>query len=820
MEAEVGYWKEQLKDAAVLELPTDHARPASPSYRGGRERVEISRECSEGLRKISQREGATLFMLLMAAFKALLMRYSGKEDISIGTSIANRTRREMEGLIGFFVNTLVMRTEMRGNPSFRETIRREREVALGAYAHQEVPFEKLVEEINPERDLSRSPLFQVMLALQNAGQGGSDLRGLKVYEIEKQTGVALYDLMLELTEGREGIAGWIEYSRDLYTGETIRRMAGHYERVVEEVVRDAERRIREIELMSEAERRQIVEEWNETERTCGETRLAHELLAQQARQRGEAIAVKSEKGELSYGELDRRANQLGNYLKRSGVGQEDVVGICADRSAEMVIAISGVLKAGAAYLPIDSSYPEERVKYILEDAGVKVLLTQGEAGRQLEEWTLAAPLIDLESSWEKIERESTDSPRVEMGEDSLAYIIYTSGSTGLPKGVVVEHHGVINLANWQAHAFHLSPQSQISQFFSYSFDGAVGETFMALLNGATLVISAPDDLEPQRLVAFLSRHRINLAVFVPSVIKQLDSERVEHPEMLTIVSVGESCPVELAAEWSKRCRFVNAYGPTEYTVYSHIWEVKQGVKELGCVPIGYPIDNTKSYILDDRLNPAPPGVIGEIYLAGTGISRGYLNQPQVTADKLIPNHFFHDQRPENLGLISLESAREEIDRFKGDNGFTRWNDQWKNHSKIESVPLERMMDSVKGLDSDLIESTVLFIEKYCSDDFAYNGFNRYFQEGANDSYASCGINHDILKLLFPYRSFNGLKGMDFCFGNAEILKTLSEIGAEMRGVELSPFMVQRARENDLNVRMAKVDIPPGMFPRDCGIEEE
>jgi len=333
LEAEIEHWKKQLQNAAVIELPADHARPAAPSYRGSRESVSIGKELNEGLRKLSQREGATLFMLLMAAFKVVLMRYSGVEDISVGTVVANRTRREVEGLIGFFVNTLVMRTDLSGNPSFRELVQREREVALGAYAHQDAPFEKMVEEINPERDLSRSPLFQVMLVLQNTSREELEIKGLKVREIGAEIGTAKFDLTLGMTEGEEGIEGCLEYSRDLYEGETIRRMARHYVRVAEEVVRDAEQRIREIELLSETEKRQILEEWNETRREYGETLLVHEVIAEQARRSGDMIAVSSEQGELSYGELDRRTNQLAHYLKSRGIGREDLVGICAERSA-------------------------------------------------------------------------------------------------------------------------------------------------------------------------------------------------------------------------------------------------------------------------------------------------------------------------------------------------------------------------------------------------------------------------------------------------------------------------------------------------------
>src|SRR5499427_8065680 len=312
MEREVEYWKKQLKDSAVLEMPTDHARPAVPSYRGSRERVEISEDASASLRKLSQREGATLFIVLMAAFKTVLMRYGGGEDLSVGTSIANRTRREVEGLIGFFVNQLVMRTDLSGNPSFRELIRREREVALGAYAHQQAPFEKLVEEINPDRDLSRSPLFQVMMTIENARKEKLEIRGLKLSEVGQETEAANFELMLMLEESKAGTTGVLEYSLDLYEGETIRRMARHYEKVLEEVARDPEQLIGEIELMSEGEKAQVIVEFNQTRREYDANQCLPALIEAQAEKNGEKIAIVCEEEKVSYGELNRRANQLAN----------------------------------------------------------------------------------------------------------------------------------------------------------------------------------------------------------------------------------------------------------------------------------------------------------------------------------------------------------------------------------------------------------------------------------------------------------------------------------------------------------------------------
>jgi amino acid adenylation domain-containing protein len=645
LEREVGYWKERLKDAAVMELPTDHPRPAGPSYRGGRERVEIGPELSEGLKRLSQREGATLFMTLMAAFKVVLMRYSGEEDVSVGTVIANRGRREVEGLIGFFVNTLVMRTDLGGNPSFRELIGREREVCLGAYARQEAPFEKLVEEINPERDLSRNPLFQVMMVLQNAGREELEMSGLKVRGIGDETVAAKFDLTLTLTEGGGGIAGSLEYSLDLYEGETIRRMTGHYERVLNEVVRDVEQRIGEIELMSEAERRQIVEEWNETGREYGEGRLVHEVIAEQARRNGEAIAVKSERGELSYGELDRRTARLARYLGNKGIGPEDVVGISTDRSAEMVIAMLGVLKSGAAYLPIEGSYPEERVRYMLEDAKVKALLTQGEAGKRWSDNRVTPQVIDLESDWEQIIEGREDGPNLKVDGDNLAYVIYTSGSTGRPKGVMVRHGGLVNYLKWASEAYRIEEGEGAPVNSSAGFDLTVTSLYGPLVSGKKVdLLDEEEGIEG--LAKALSREgEYSLVKITPAHLDIL-AQQMEDVEMegraRVLVIGGEELRAVRLRHWHERARgtrLINEYGPTEAVVGCCVYEVDgtEGVREA--VPIGKPIANAQIYILDEELRPVPIGVRGEIYISGAGLARGYLGKPELTADRFIPNQF-------------------------------------------------------------------------------------------------------------------------------------------------------------------------------------
>jgi amino acid adenylation domain-containing protein/non-ribosomal peptide synthase protein (TIGR01720 family) len=643
MENEIEYWKERLKDAAIIELPTDHARPAEPSYRGGEVKVAIDKELIEGLRRLSQREGGTLFMALMAAFKVLLMRYSGEEDVSVGTAIANRTRREIEGLIGFFVNTLVMRTDLGGNPSFRELVKREREVALGAYARQEAPFEKLVEEINPNRDLSRSPLFQVMMVLQNTGRAGIDLRGLKVREIDDETKTAKFDLTLMLVEGREGIAGCLGYSHDLYEEETIRRMVRHYEKLVKEVVRDAEQRVREIDLMSAAEKEHVLVEFNRTERKFERAHCIHELIEMQAERRQGETAVVYEEEVVTYGELNARANQLAHHLRKLGVGPEALVGLCLERSVEMVVGLLGVLKAGGAYVPLDPSYPSERLTFMLEDAQVSVLLTQERLLPFLP--AHVARVISLDRDWSDIGNESAENPE-KWGEfANPAYVIYTSGSTGRPKGVVIAHGAIMNHMLWMQESFPLDERDRVLQKTPFSFDASVWEFFAPLLVGGQLIVARPGGHQDSSYLARLIIEReVTILQVVPSMLRILLGE----PEMERCQSLrrvfcgGEVLTPDLRDQFFSRlsAELHNLYGPTEATIDATSWSCRRDEKSTReAVPIGRPVANVKAYVFDEWLEPTPVGVVGELYLGGAGVGLGYLRRPEMTAERFIPHRF-------------------------------------------------------------------------------------------------------------------------------------------------------------------------------------
>jgi amino acid adenylation domain-containing protein len=646
LEKEVGYWKERLKDAAVMELPTDRARPAAPSYRGGRERVEIGKELSQELRRLSQREGATLFMVLMAAFKLILMRYSGEEDVSVGTVIANRTRREVEGLIGFFVNTLVLRTDLGGNPSFAELMRREREVSLGAYGHQEAPFEKLVEEINPDRDLSRSPLFQVMMALQNTRREEMEIRGLKVIEQEVETGVSKFDLTLGLTEAGEGIVGSLEYSEELYDGETIRRMARHYEKVLEEVVRNAERRIRQIELLGEAEKRQITEEWNETERKYEEARLAHEMIRDEARRNPEAVAVNCEHRQLSYRELNRRANQLGQYLMELGVGPDVRVGICLERSIELIVGMLGILKAGGAYVPMDTSFPASRLKMIAEDAEIRFLITEEKlAGRYA---ARTAKQIWMDRDWRTISMGSGEDFQSAVTEENAAYVIYTSGSTGRPKGVLVTHRSVRNLFNALNERMSFGEKDVWSCSHSYAFDFSVWEIWGALIYGGRLALATELVARaPEEFYDLIGEEGVTILSQTPSAFRQLIKvDEVAGAgrklNLRAVVFGGEALEYQSLKGWIERRgdespALINMYGITETTVHTTYKRVKsEELKEAVGSVIGEPLANIRMSVLDEYMEPAPVGVIGELYVGGEGLARGYLGKEELTAERFLP----------------------------------------------------------------------------------------------------------------------------------------------------------------------------------------
>ncbi len=657
LETQIAYWQKQLDGISVLNLPTDRPRPAVPSYKGSRQFLELPQSLNQALEALSHQEGVTLFMTLLAAFQTLLYRYTQQEDIVVGSPIANRNRSEIEGLIGFFVNSLVLRTYLGGNPTFRELLSRVREVTLAAYAHQDLPFEKLVEELHPQRDLSHHPLFQVAIALQNTPIEVLELPGLTLSLFENECLSAKLDLEFHLWQDLESLKGQVVYSTDLFDDTTITRMLGHFQTLLESIVANPQQRIRDLAILTEKELSQLLIEFNlnQSKIRLGKFALSgnthsvltppgnfpqnpkfkinkcfHQLFESLVEQTSDAIAVVFEDKQLTYRELNIQANQLAHHLQQVGVVPDLLVGICLERSIEMIVGLLGILKAGGAYLPLDPTYPQERLSFMLEDAQVSILLTHSSL----------APLfkggcydlsVCIDKDWQTIVQHSQENPTSSVTSDNLAYVIYTSGSTGEPKGVLIEHRGLCNMAQAQIETFNLQATNRILQFASLNFDASIFEIVMALSTGGTLYLANKESRVPGQALIKLLQQGITHVTLTPAVLAVLPL--AELPALQTIICAGESCSQEIVKRWFKSGRrFFNAYGPTEATVWSTVAEITDlGEKP----PIGRPIANTQIYILDEHLQLVPIGTIGELYISGDGLARGYLNRPELTATRFL-----------------------------------------------------------------------------------------------------------------------------------------------------------------------------------------
>ncbi|MEH2001258.1 MAG: amino acid adenylation domain-containing protein [Nostoc sp.] len=640
LQSQLSYWQQQLKDApALLPLPTDRPRPAVQTFAGVYQKFALSVELTDKLVKLSQEQGCTFFMTLLAAYDTLLYRYTGQADILVGTPIANRDRSEIEGLIGFFVNTLVMRTNLAGNPTFSELLNRVREMAMDAYSHQDLPFEMLVEALQPERDLSHTPLFQVAFSLQNAPMQQVKLAGLTVSPLVVQGTTAKFDLGLLIENTTTGLVGWWEYNTDLFDGSTIEQMTGHFVTLLESVVANPQQQISQLPMLTEYEQQQLLVEWNNTQADYPQDKCIHQLFESFVERIPEAVAVVFEQEHLTYRELNCRANQLAHYLQTLGVKPDMLVGICIERSVEMVVSLLGILKAGGAYVPLDPDYPTERLSFMLEDAQVSLLLTQQRLVDRLP--NSGAKLVCLDEVWSQITQNNQGNPVSGARAFHLANVIYTSGSTGRPKGVMVEHKGLCNLAQAQIQTFGLTWDSHILQFASFSFDASIWEVVMALGSGATLYLGTKDSLLPGKpLIKLLRDYSITHITLPPSALAVMPES--ELPALQTIIVAGEACSTELIKQWSVGRNFFNAYGPTEATVCATIATLATGNAKFNDdkkITIGRAIANTQVYILDENLQPVPIGVPGELHIGGVGLARGYLNRPELTQEKFISNPF-------------------------------------------------------------------------------------------------------------------------------------------------------------------------------------
>jgi amino acid adenylation domain-containing protein len=639
LQAQGAFWKAQLTGApALLELPADRARPARQSYAGASVPLVLDAALTAGLKALGRKHGTTLFMTLLAGWAALLARLSGQDDVVVGTPVANRQRTEVEGLIGFFVNTLALRVKLEGDPTVAQLLAQVKAHTLDAYEHQDLPFEQVVEVVQPERSMSHSPLFQVMLTIHNTPSHSElDLPGLTLSPLEQVQDTAQCDLTLSLTDTGAQCIGSLRYASDLFDAATIVRLAGHFDTLLRAMVADDARPVAELALMGTEQRHRMLVELNDNARDFPHNGLIHQLFEAQAAARPQAIALVHGEQTISYARLNQRANQLAHRLLGLGVKPDDRVAICADRGVDMVVALLGILKAGGAYVPLDPAYPADRLAFMLADSAPVALLTQSALDGRLA--AAGLPTIVLDDAGDGAPAEANPDPAaLGLAPHHLAYLIYTSGSTGTPKGVMNRHDGLCNLACAQSAAFEVGAASRVLQFASFSFDASISEIVMALASGASLVLAAADAMLPgEPLLDTLRGHGIT-HVTLPSAALAVCGDPAGLPRM-TLIVAGDVCPPDLARNWSAHHALFNAYGPTEATVCSTIYRCDGDGDGAAAVSIGRPMANTQIYILDARLQLAPVGVTGEIHIGGVGVARGYLNRPELTAERFIADPF-------------------------------------------------------------------------------------------------------------------------------------------------------------------------------------
>jgi amino acid adenylation domain-containing protein len=663
-ESGLAYWRESLAGAPpVHQLPVDRPRPPVQTYAGARELVRLSPMLSEQLNALSRQAGSTLFMTLLTAFFVLLRRYTGQDDHLVGTSVAGRTRPEMEGLIGFFVNMLPLRVADSGDTDFKGLLKRVRELTLEAFARQDLPFEAIVEALQPERSLSYPPLFQVALTLQNAPVSELALPDLTLSFPEFEEVTAKYDLLFDLREGKEGVAGSLELNTDLFDGATGRRLVRHFENLLAGAAAAPERRLSELPLLDEAERLQTVMESNHSQAGYSRNRCIHELFEWRAEESPDAVAVICGEDSLTCRELDRRANQVARHLAALGVGPGDLVGLYLDHSLEEVVGVLGVLKAGAGYVPLDPEHPQRRVLYTLADADARAVVTQQRLAPRLLSAGIA--LVRLDTDAPVIAREETAPVAWRATPGNIAYVIYTSGSTGEPKGVAIQHQALVNYVQW-ASAFYLGEESAgFSLYSSLAFDLTVTSMFMALVTGNRLIVFRREEGEPPPLRAILDDGRVSVLKLTPSHLALLKDQDNRRSAVRRLIVGGEALATRLAREvhdsFGGRVEIYNEYGPTEATVGCMIHRFNPAAAERPFVPIGKPVANTRVYVLDPRLNPVPENVTGELYVAGDGLAMGYLNRRDLTAERFLPNPFIPGRRMYRTGDLARRLPGADLD---------------------------------------------------------------------------------------------------------------------------------------------------------------
>ncbi len=623
IESQLPYWKTQLADLPSLNLPCDCDRPPIQSYKGATYNfLALLPSLNESLADFNQQKRVTLFMTILAALQTLLYRYTEQEDIAIGSPIANRNRAELEPLIGFFVNSLVLRVQLSSNLTFLDLLAKVKQITIDAYAHQDLPFEKLVQELQPERDLSKHPLFQVAVSLQNTPITALKLPGLTLTPFEIENSTSKLDLELHFWQSSAGLAAQITYSTDLFDRSTILRMAGHLQTLLKGIINNPQQTLAELPILTATERQQLLIDWNNTQQNYPD-KCIQQIFEEQVNNNPHAIALVHNNEQITYQQLNEQSNQLAHHLLNLGVVPDVLVGICLEKSPLIIVAILGILKAGGAYLPIDPTYPKARSRFMLEDSQITILITQQSLSH---DWEHKLVFINDKA----IALSNKYNPTSPVNAANLAYAIYTSGSTGQPKGVLIEHRGLTNIIHAQRQIFDLKPQQRILQFASISFDASIFEIVMALANGATLYLIPEKSRVGAALTTYLRQHSITHATLPPAVLKTLVPEQL--PALHTLILAGESYTGDMAI-WAKGRRLYNAYGLTETTIWSTIAEIGDSVS------IGSAIANTQLYVLDFNYQPVPVGIPGELYIGGIGVARSYLNRPELSAKNFISNPF-------------------------------------------------------------------------------------------------------------------------------------------------------------------------------------
>ena len=651
------FWKRVMADAPkVLNLPTDHPRPATQSYRGAFTTFSLSSGLSESLRNLSRQESVTLFMTLLAAFQVLLFRYTHEKDIVVGTAVSIRSCKEAEGLMGSFWNAVLLRTHCEGSATFRELLEQVREVAIEAYAHQDLPFEKLLQSIAPKRTLDHHPLFQVMFVLfEHSGIQALQLDNLQLSTFPIQTHTARLDLSLAIRISGKQLLGALEYSTDLFDEISMKRMMAHFENLLEAIIANPDQPIATLPLLSDAERHCILYDRNASPATVSSAshQLVHHLIEDQAERTPEAVAVVFEQQRLTYRELNARANQVARALQAQGVEPETLVGICLERGLDMVVGLLGILKAGGAYVPIDPSYPKDRLDFMLKDTQMLMLITHSDIAATLPDHN--RPVLCLDRDWPRIAQQPDTNLFSRTSPEHLAYVIYTSGSTGLPKGVMIPHGALVNYVQTARQDFAIGSADRVLQFASISFDASAEEIYPCLTSGGTLVLRAERMLDSWN--AFLEKCQeeqltiLDLpTAFWHELVTGMDAEGLTLPRSVRLVIIGgDRARPERLAQWhnlvSESVQLVNTYGPTEATIVATKGELVRppsSVLEKSEVTLGKVIPNVRGYVLDRAGHPAPIGVTGELFLGGRGVARGYVNQADTTAEKFVPDPFSQD----------------------------------------------------------------------------------------------------------------------------------------------------------------------------------